>query len=203
MSKYLHCICVCIIALLIYKCNSLLAVNIIYHNINEKPLNDVIHNNTPPINPKYTDYILNSIVLYFILRWFKNDINVIIKYGYILIIIQLLKIIAYTVTSVPPILRKTCADRTINNKNIILSGYNTKSVCKDYMFSGHMSNFVIITTLTYLYSPYNIEKYILLIFALINAYIIITSRIHYSNDVFIGSIISSLLTLIMAKIEVK
>ena len=91
-------------------------------------------------------------------------------------VVLIIRLISFNLTSIPP----------------ALSTYINRG--RDYMFSGHISTMIIITFLTILYLYYSIEKYILSILSIIEIYLLVASRQHYSVDVYIGVIVSLLIS---------
>ena len=175
MDKYLYLI-------IIYTINKYIALYGQYENINEKPLYDIFHNYLQLIDNKYV-YILPIVILiYFNIRWYGSDI--LTSFLQIATILLLIKLITSNITTVPPTLE-------------IYKYYG-----KDYMFSEHIALLTLITTLTFINSQYNIEKYSLLIFTVIEAYLLVASRIHYSVDIYIGTLLTFLLTIFINNIPI-
>lgn len=164
MNKYLHCLMISIIMIIINRCSKYSA------------LYGELHNFLPVINGYYADILMSSALIYFIIRWFIGNIDILTIFMYILSIILFIRLISFNLTTIPP-----------TATEYIKSG-------KDYMFSGHISTMIIITILTIIYSTFNIEKYTLICLSLLETYLLIASKQHYSVDVYIGIIISSLIT---------
>lgn len=176
MDKYLHCLMITIIMIIINRCSKYSALFGDYKSINNSPLFDIGHNSLEIINGYYSDILMSATLIYFIIRWLYGNIDIVIIFMYIMSIILIIRMISFNLTSIPPaLIEYMCSGR-------------------DYMFSGHISTMIIITILTILYSRYNLEKYILSILSIIEIYLLIASRQHYSVDVYIGVIISSLIT---------
>ena len=72
-------------------------------------------------------------------------------------------------------------------------------VCVDNMFSGHTSHIIVAITIILLYSSYTIERIGLTLLGLLSLIAIITSRLHYTADVIVATIISSLTVFFISK----
>jgi hypothetical protein len=185
MNKNLECLLACMIMVIVNRSSKYVALNGTYTNVNEKPLYDILNGYTAIISEKYADILMTLTLIYFIVRWLFIDISIITTYLLIATTVLLLRLISFNLTTIPPVLQKYAS-----------SG-------KDYMFSGHISVMVIITVLTFLHSKSNIEKYIMGILTIAEIYFLIASRMHYSVDIYIGIIISSLVSVFLNNYLIK
>lgn len=144
-----------------------------------KPLNDVIHNNTP--NFSSHAYVIDPITLIFIIPLItKCNINIIKHFLNILAIIIILRSIALLTTDIP---RSdiTCNPYSIGIYNIFFGH------CYDKIFSGHTAFTLLCVLVSYKYKLTNTSILILLSFLqIIHALSLIVTRGHYTIDVLLS-----------------
>jgi hypothetical protein len=68
--------------------------------------------------------------------------------------------------------------------------FDLSETCMDNMFSAHTANSIIPMMMVLLYSNYKYEKIAISIIALVNAFFVIISRLHYSADVIVSVFLS-------------
>lgn len=148
---------------------------------NQPPLSDLGHNFIPEINSKYMlicDIIL--VFMFMILSIFVDSCDIFtdfFKKGSLLLFMRSISIL---LTDLPQLKAHLCFRN--NNKDF--------NCTNDYMFSGHTSITLLIALFiananSYLYIPM-VGIYVLQIF------LILSTRMHYSIDVFIATILTTL-----------
>ena len=120
----------------------------------------------------------------------------------LLSIILLFRLFSFTVTQTPPpyskedIKRyKTCHRTVLGHFGLNLSKVN--SSCIDSMFSGHAATTIIAAMMVILFSNYPIEVIFFSFLIPINLFFISASKLHFTSDVYISSIITALLLIII------
>ena len=198
-KEYYYVLLSLLLFLLISTLDTFFAENTIDYELNEKTLVDVIHNN---FKSNVSQSIPNNIVLfifcYSILRFIFIDPNV-VSYMFILLsIIFLLRLFAFTVTQTPPPYSKydkkryeTCHRTVLGHLGLSIS--KSYASCIDSMFSGHAATSIIAAMMIILFSKYVLEVVIFILLIIINLFLISVSRLHYTSDVYISSIITGLL----------
>ena len=171
------------ILVLVSYVNHIISLYVTEINIDENkvPLTDIVHKNFNKIDTKYTTiayyfHILNF--MYFALFHCKNKLGLYYRMCYFISFLAILRCTTLYFTYYPN--ARECKDIRIGN------------YCGDMMFSGHTA----MITSTYLaYNDYNrhitnVKKYIQLLSCIISIFLIVISRMHYTNDVIISSYIT-------------
>ena len=178
---------VCLVLLLVFMFNSYLSI---YHidkhgfkkgNENVKCIYDVGHEYLP--NLRYENEFYNEILTY--IRHFIAGLPVIIalitlswenKTNFVidLAILYTIRMISNNLTILPSI--RPC----VRNENKLRIGG-----CCDLMFSGHTLS-CLIASLYIIYYVNDNYTSLLLVFNLVNQFIILSSRRHYTDDVFLA-----------------
>ena len=172
--------------------NEFVAENQVYHSINDPPLFDRGHNILPLISKNIPDIGLTSFLIYFIVRWGIKYPNALINYLWIISILFIGRVILLSVTQIPPAL-PGCS--TVNKGdslyfNIFRKGWNE---CLDYMYSGHTIHCVLVALFTLYLSTNTFEKTLVILATVIELVFIIGSRIHYTSDVLVGTLVTILI----------
>jgi hypothetical protein len=178
--------------LLIGYINQFVSENQVYHNINEPPLFDRLHNLLPFISKKIPDIGLFGFLIYFIIRWGIKYPSTIVNYLWIIGFLFIGRVIVLSVTQLPPAVPNCSTVKPGAKLHFILfkEGWNT---CIDYMYSGHTLHCVLVALFTVYLSNNMFEKIIIIMALLIEMLLIIASRIHYTSDVLIATLISILI----------
>lgn len=178
--------------LLIGYINQFTAENQVYHNIKEPPLFDRGHNLLPLISKTFPDIGLIGFLIYFIIRWGIQYPTTLINYLWIVGFLFIGRVILLSVTQLPPALPNCSTIKSGAKPHFILfkKDWNT---CIDYMYSGHTLHCVLVALFTVYLSKHMFEKSIILVALLIEILLIIASRIHYTSDVLIATLISILI----------
>ena len=163
---------------------------------NKEPLVDTGFEIIPHLNPKICDVTLSLMCLYFGIKWFIVDVTKLTTYLNIMTWIFLIRLLCFTITTVPHPIGNECTGRKPNDPiiwNVLPYLWNHyKHSCYDLMFSGHAAHATLIMMFTLVYSKNNYERYIITAMNMICNLLIIASRFHYSHDVIIGTAISIL-----------
>ena len=177
--------------LLIGYINEFAIENQVYHSLNEKPLFDRFHNLFPLISKRIPDIGLIAFILYFIFRWSFKHPSSLVNYLWIITLLFVGRVILLSVTQFPPALPNCSSVKSGDKLHFIVfsKGWNE---CMDYMYSGHTIHCVLIALFTLFLSPYMFEKILILLATLIEIIFILSSRIHYSIDVFVGTLVTIL-----------
>lgn len=178
--------------------------NLTHYEHNSKTLYDVIHRLTPAWPNMFVPTLLVIFYfLYIIVSWIRVDLNIISLYFVSLSLIQIIRLFTFTLTQTPPPQKKDNEWRIDHCKRHILNyigiSFRKANVCVDNMFSGHTAHIIAALTIVFLYSSNNIEKLLLSILAAISVIFIITSRLHYTVDVIVSIVISSLMVYFLSK----
>lgn len=162
----------CLLAAL--SVNSIAYHYLLQNNVEDIPLNDIVHNNLPHL----TNYYLNDICVTLLLLYtlFVLDKKHLRKYIIILSLLYSIRAISFSVTQLPSP-NIGCKKRTIHN------------TCNDLMFSGHTT--LLTTSLLALYFWKNIKILPLMLYYLVTIAFVILPRKHYTVDIFIASVLSS------------
>ncbi len=136
---------------------------------------DIIHNNTPDYS--HYDYVINYIIVVSLIPMiinYKEDM----AYDTIavLLIVYILRCITINLTILPK--HDKCTPSN-NSNNDILNG------CYDKIFSGHFAFTFVLSLMYYKYDVISNEV-ILILWNLLNAFLIIVTRSHYTIDVVIS-----------------
>lgn len=173
--------------------NMLFAINLPRNNKHNERLYDRFHELIPQIKPHYADDLMLYIFIYFIGRWTFIDIVLVENFMILMGIIFIFRLFTFTLTEMPPIINECIFRKNNDPYQYWVFGKIDIRHCNDYMFSGHACHSTLILLLTLYYSFYIIEKCVISIFVFIEYYLILACRLHYSSDVIVGVIITSLL----------
>ena len=165
--------------------------------------NNVIVDNGFKIIPKNNYIFLDDIVLViipffyliYVMIYFKNFMFD--KFLLVFIIIRLLRLICMVSTIYPP--PDTEFIYIVNEKKKIIPYYDyIFGGCNETIFSGHTSFMVLIFLFVYEY--YNIFiRLLLFIYTIFGSILIISSRSHYTTDVLLAWIITTLVYSVFKK----
>lgn len=174
--------------------NLFTAMNIINpynHKYNIEGLVDIGFHYIPKIDRNIPNVILLTLYIFFFIKWFAKNKIILVKFYILITILFIFRLIAFTITILPPN-TKDCVGRR-DTSDIIWFTILFDSACSDYMFSGHAVHITMITLFTIKYSNNFVEKIIIKSIYVPYLFIIIAARLHYSTDVFIGTLLSILL----------
>jgi hypothetical protein len=171
--------------------NEFTAENQVYHNINDPPLYDRGHEFFPTISQKYPNYLLIAFISYFILRWGLQYPRVAINYLWMISFLFAGRVILLTVTQLPPPV-KGCSTVIKGDPLHFHVLKKTWTECMDLMYSGHAIHTVLILMFVLYLSPYKVEKLIVFILTIVELCFIIASKLHYTADVLVASLVSVL-----------
>ena len=177
--------------LLIIYISNFVAENEINYSINDPPLFDRGHNFLPLFNKQLPNIGLTLLLVYFLLRWGINYKDVLINYLWIISILFIGRILIFSITQLPPAFKgcKSVTESDIFHFNIFKNGWNE---CIDYMFSGHTMHCVLIAIFTLYLSNFTFEKILVVLITIFELVLIIGSRIHYSSDVLVATLVTIL-----------
>jgi hypothetical protein len=180
-----------VIYLFIGYINEFVIENQVYHGIDNPPLFDRGHNLIPLLSKRLPDITLIIFLVYFIVRWGIRYPSSVINYLWIISLLFIGRVILLSVTQFPPALPNCSTVNDGDNIHFILfrKGWNE---CKDYMYSGHTIHCVLVTLFTLFLSPYTLEKILIIMATVVELVFIIGSRIHYSIDVLVGTLVTIL-----------
>lgn len=184
-----------IVAILLYftvgYINEFVAMNQVYHTIDHPPMFDRGHNALPLLSKSYPNIGIASILLYFVLRWGIEHPSSITNFLWIVSLLFIGRVVILSVTQFPP---ATTGCSTIKpgdpfQFNVLEKDWNE---CLDYMYSGHTIHAVLVVLFTLYLSDSTLEKVFITLLGLLELLYIIGSRIHYTADVLVGSLITIL-----------
>uniref|UniRef100_A0A6C0II71 Sphingomyelin synthase-like domain-containing protein n=1 Tax=viral metagenome TaxID=1070528 RepID=A0A6C0II71_9ZZZZ len=178
--------------LLIGYTNEFVAENQVYQNINDPPLFDRGHNLLPLLSKRLPDIGLILFILYFIIRWAIQYPTTLINYLWIISLLFIGRVVLLSVTQFPPGLPgcSTVKEGDSLYFNVFRKGWNE---CLDYMYSGHTIHCVLVTLFTLYLSSSMFEKIAIIMVTLLEIGLIIGSRIHYTADVLVGTLVTILI----------
>lgn len=172
---------------------------------NQKPLYDFIHKNFKRyISFENVTKILTLVMIIFVIRFTTfGDKRVVVLFFVLMAILYLFRSLTFSLTQTPPP-EKDASNVCARNKYGVIKGwmFSFKSLdetCIDNMFSGHASTILVICLLVLKYSPYLLEKILIGVFTPIYLFLITSSRIHYTSDVIVSIIITTLLFIAFPK----
>lgn len=162
-------------------------------SVERQTLYDVIHEYVPHFpNPSIVTLMVSLSMIYTVLRWCLVDTRIVAVYFFALAILLAVRLFTFTMTQTPPPNRLDDKWRVAHCKRTLLShiGLNFREIddtCIDNMFSGHAVTTVGAMVIILLFSNSKIEKIVGSIIASAIAFMVITSRLHYTADVVVGS----------------
>jgi hypothetical protein len=181
-----------VLYLLVGYINEFAAENQVYHNINNPPLFDRGHNFLPLFPKILPDIGLIVFLVYFIFRWCIHHPSTLVNYLWMISLLFIGRVFLLTLTQLPPAVQG-CSSVKKNEPlhfTVFRKGWNE---CLDYMYSGHTIHCVLIALFTLYLSSSLGEKVIILLLTIIEIVFIIGSRIHYTADVLVGTIVTILI----------
>lgn len=178
------------IYLLISYANLLSSINIFYPQYANYVLFDIGFTYLPTVNPIIPDLILIFYYIYFTIKWFLIHKPLLSKFYIQLSLLFFMRLVAFNITYLPPI-NDDCVGN-INDGFKWITPY-VGYACFDNMFSGHTVHMTLLTLFTIHYSENWYEKIIVKLSYIPYLILIVASRLHYSVDVWIGTLLSILL----------
>lgn len=178
--------------LLVGYINEFAAENQVYHNINNPPLFDRGHNFLPLVPKMLPDIGLLLFIVYFIFRWCINHPSLLVNYLWMISFLFIGRVFLLTLTQLPPAVPGCSSVKKQEPLHFEVFKDNWKE-CLDYMYSGHTIHCVLITLFTLYLSSSLGEKALILIATIIELLFIISSRIHYTADVLVGTLVTILI----------
>ena len=170
--------------------NLFAAINIINPYQHNHVIYDIGFEYLPKIDHSIPHIPFTILYIYFCIRWFISNPNILENFFEILYNIFTIRLLSFTTTILPSSL-PGCFSRE-SGEDILWFTDKVESACSDNMFSGHAVHFVLITLFTLHYSNNILEKNIMKIMFFPYLLLIIASRLHYTSDVVIGSAITIL-----------
>ena len=172
--------------------NEFAAENQVYHNINNPPLYDRGHNLLPQVPKILPDIGLIMFIIYFIVRWGITHPTTLVNYLWIISLLFIGRVVLLTVTQIPPAVPGCSTVRKNESLHfkVFRQGWNE---CMDYMYSGHTIHCVLIALFTLYLSSSIFEKTTVILATIVELVIIIASRIHYTADVLVGTLVTILI----------
>lgn len=164
---------------------------VLQYAIDHPALYDRLHNVLPVFPKLYADVIVIGLVGYFILRWGIRYPKIIENYLWIATVLFIGRVLCFTMTQFPPS-RPGCTTRKEGGKIIAKPFVKNWQSCRDMMFSGHTLHSVLVLLFVLYLSKSYTEKSIVFIAVILELVFIIGSRIHYSVDVFVATLVSIL-----------
>jgi hypothetical protein len=171
--------------------NEFTAENQVYHNINDPPLYDRGHEFFPVISDIYPNGLLIALICYFVARWGIRYPNTLINYLWMITFLFAGRVILLTITQLPPPVPgcSTVSKGDPLHFHVLNKGWKE---CMDLMYSGHTIHSVLISLFVLYLSPYAWEKILISGVTMIELVLIISSRLHYSSDVLVASLVTFL-----------
>lgn len=166
--------------------NELFSINRFQHDF----IYDIGLRFLPQFNNIIANIIFGTFLVTFLIRWAISNLRVILQFFSLLNIVFFLRVIAFNLTLLPPIIKE--CNNVIPNRPIKWLFFYEET-CTDYIFSGHVSFSVLMSLFTYYYSDYLIEKIVYILFALFEMVIVVATRTHYSVDSYLACVICILI----------
>ena len=178
--------------LLIGYINEFTAENQVYHDINAPPLFDRGHNLLPLVSKNLPDLGLIGFLAYFVVRWGIRYPHALINYLWIIAFLFVGRVVLLSVTQIPPALPgcSTVEKSESLYFNVFRKGWNE---CLDYMYSGHTIHCVLVALFTLFLATHTWEKVLVFLCLFVELGLIIGSRIHYTADVLVGTLVTVLI----------
>ena len=166
--------------------------NQIYHNINEPPLYDRGHQLIPIVSTTWANVGTGLIISYFVIRWGSQYPNVLTNYLWLVSLLFIGRVAILSVTQLPPAGPGCSTTKKGDNFHFKLLKKKWKQ-CLDYMYSGHTIHCVLVALFTLYLSPHALEKVIIVLAVLVELVLIVGSRMHYTSDVLVATLVSILI----------
>lgn len=172
----------------------ILAENVEDMEYNKKPLYDYVHKMVPEINPQIPSTIGLGLMIYPVIR-FYNHPQILTFYFLSSSVLLLGRLVTFTLTQTPPVTTLDDPYRTMRCKKTMFKHFgisftDLSQSCIDNMYSAHTINSIVPMMIVLLYSRYDYEKVSIFIVALMNAFFVIISRMHYTSDVIVSLFLS-------------
>ena len=177
--------------------NAWFAINAPDYEMHSPPLYDRGFNLlNGKISNIYSEITLFGPMLFFILRWFFTNKNVLANYFLLVGSLLMLRVVVFMMTEVPSTSSK-CTQKLWKRKQewspkhfkwLLTSADN--NTCADNMFSGHTTHITAMTLFTLYYSKNIMEKALFVISTIATMILLVWSRMHYTSDVIIAVFIT-------------
>lgn len=190
---YWHVFISLIILIIVGILEIFMVENMEYKEYNKKPLFDHLHKIMPEISADIPTQIAVMLMIYIVVR-FYNKPEILTFYFFSTTVMLIGRLSTFSITQTPPVTvvgdinRHTRCKRTMFQK--LGFKFDLTETCMDNMFSAHTANSIIPMMMVLLYSNYKYEKIAICIIALVNAFFVIISRLHYSADVIVSVFLS-------------
>jgi hypothetical protein len=190
---YWHVFISLIILIIVGFLEIVMVENMEYKEYNKKPLFDHLHKIMPEISADIPTQIAIMLMIYTVVR-FYNKPEILTFYFFSTTVMLIGRLSTFSITQTPPVTvvgdmnRHTRCKRTMFQK--LGFKFDLSETCMDNMFSAHTANSIIPMMMVLLYSNYKYEKIAISIIALVNAFFVIISRLHYSADVIVSVFLS-------------
>lgn len=194
-----------IVALIVYfsigYLNEFTAENTIWRTINDKPLYDRVYAVVPPISSLWANVGLGLLLVYFVFRWGLKDLKVLENYIWIVALLFVGRVITFSVTQVPPP-KAGCSTVEKGHRIRWIPFANGWQECEDEMYSGHTIHSVLIALFVLTLSKSFPEKVVVVLAVMMELFLVIVGRIHYTADVMIGGFMTVLAYLAWPGVDV-
>lgn len=184
------------VALVVYLAvgyvNQYVAENTVSHVMDIPPLYDRGHNALPLFPKKYADIAVVAIVAYFVLRWGIRYPKTLENYLWIATILFVARVFMFSMTQLPPP-RPGCSSKKEGDPKHYRVLKKTWQECKDLIFSGHTLHTVLVMLFVLYLAKSPLEKTLVVLASGIALVLIVGSRIHYTVDVLLASLITILI----------
>lgn len=184
-----------IIALIVYGAvgyiNQFVAENTVWQEMDTPPLYDLGHNALPLVPKLYADVVVVAIVAYFVLRWGLRYPKTLENYLWIVTVLFVGRVVMFSVTQMPPA-RPECSSKKAGDPKHFRVLKKTWKQCTDLIFSGHSLHAVLVLMFVLYLAKSTLEKVVVTVAVAIALVLIIASRIHYTVDVLLATLITIL-----------